>query len=35
MNLVKYSSDPSYIILKNEAMWIQSEKAFYIGFSTI
>ena len=35
MNLVKYGSDPSYILLKNETVWIQSEKAFYSGSNAI
>jgi len=35
MNLVKCGSDPTYILLKNETVWIQSEKAFYSGSSTI
>jgi len=35
MNLVKYNSDPSYTLLKNLTVWIQSEKAFYIGSSII
>jgi len=35
MNVVKYSSDPSYIILKNLIVWIQCEKAIYIGSSAI
>jgi len=35
MNSVKDGSDPSYIFLKNETVWIQSEKAFYSGSSII
>jgi len=35
VNLVKYGSDPNYILLKNLAVCIQSKKAFYIGCSTI
>jgi len=35
MNFVKYGCDPSYILLKNETVWIQSKKAFYIGSSRI
>jgi len=34
MNLVKYGSDPNCTLLKNETVWIQSEKAFYSGSST-
>jgi len=35
MNLVKRGSDLSYILLKNLIVRMQSEKAFYIGSSTI
>jgi len=35
MTLVKCSTDPSYILLKILTVHMQSEKAFYIGSTTI